>query len=55
MTNEQEIRIKSLEIAARSLPSTTRIVFEQRVEDLVKYAGLIERYILEAGQDQKKP
>jgi hypothetical protein len=55
MTNEQEIRVKALEIAAASLPSTTRVVFEQRIEDLKKYAGLIERYIFEAGQDQKKP
>ena len=55
MTDKQEIRIKALEIAAASLPGTTRVSFEQRVEDLEKYAGLIERYILEAGQGEKKP
>jgi hypothetical protein len=55
MTPEQEIRVKALEIAAVSLPGAARVALKQRAEDLEEYAGLIERYILEAGGDQKKP
>jgi hypothetical protein len=54
MTPEQEIRVKALEIAAASLPSTARSALKQRAEDLKEYAGLIERYILESGGDQNK-
>jgi hypothetical protein len=52
MTEKQEMRIKALEIASNSLPSTARVHIEQRAEDLIKYADFIERYILEAGQNK---
>ena len=55
MTDKQEIRIKALEIAAISFPRPSSASLEIRFNELEKYAKLIERCILDAGLEEKKP